>query len=160
MSTSAIIIANQWLSEVKQDLRDNYNRLGLKASGQWGETLEEFIRETPKGLTMGILAEKYSGALENGRKPNTKKSPKEMKAWVGWAGSTFLDDWVKDKGLNLNPYAVAWKIAREGWKVPNRFNAGGLVSDVVTKNKVEELNRSVSLFYIDLFRSTIIQELK
>jgi len=66
-----------------------------------------------------------------------------LKAWVGWAGSTFLKKWVDDKGLNINPFAVAWKIAREGWRVPNSNNSGKLLDDVLSFSKVEELAKLI-----------------
>jgi hypothetical protein len=39
---------------------------------------------------------------------------------------------VADKGLNINPFAVAHKIANEGIKVPNQNNSGRLLSDTFT----------------------------
>lgn len=125
------------LNRVKKDLVNSYQSKGLRASGKWEKELETFYRATGNGYAFGILGAKYTGALESGRLPNKNQSPESLKAWVGWAGSTFLRDWVKDKGLDISPFAVAWKIATEGVKVPNSHNKGGLVSDVINDETIQ-----------------------
>lgn len=158
MSISNII--ENWQKGIKDDLTKNYIRLGLKASGNWPNELEEYQQLSASNIVVGMLGASYTEQLENGREPNRNQTKEALKAWVGWAGSTFLAKWVKDKGVDISPYAVAWKIAREGWKVPNRFNAGGLVSDVVNSEKFEELNRSLTLFYVDNIKSDFLKEFK
>lgn len=153
-------IINEWNSETKGDLIKNYDRLGLRASGNWAESLEEFNNKSQSGFVFGILGEEYTGAIENGRRPNSNQDPDALKKWVGWAGNTIIKQWVEDKGLSISPFAVAWKIAREGWSVPNRFNAGGLVSDVVTDERIAELNKKLSLFFVGEIKSSIIKGLK
>lgn len=152
-------IINQWLDDVQNDLIDNYNQLGLRASGLWERSLQQFNTETQRGFSVGIRGQEYTGALEDGRRPNSNQSPEALKAWVGWAGSTILAQWVEDKGLDLNPYAVAWGIARNGWSVPNQHNAGGLVSDIVTTERVSELNRKLVFNEINNLRSDLIERL-
>ena len=153
-------IINKWLEETKTDLVKNYKRLGLKASGDWAKSLKEFDKKTSTGRKFGIQGNDYTQYLELGRRPNKNQNPEYLKRWVGWAGSTFLKKWVEDKRLNISPFAVAWKIAREGTKVPNKNNAGGLVSDVVTTKRINELNKELSYYYISEFKSDIIKNLK
>ena len=153
-------IINTWLDGVEVDLVDNYNRLGLRASGRWANSLEQFNEGTGGQYRIGIKGEQYTNQLENGRRPNSRQDKDSIRRWVGWAGSTFIKKWVDDKGLNISPYAVAYKIAQEGWKVPNKHNAGGLVSDVVTSKRIEELNKSMSIFFVDTFKSNVIAALK
>ena len=153
-------IVNKWLSDIEKDLVSNYDKLGLRASGDWAKSLEPFTEISPGKIRLGMLGHNYTQWIENGRGPNKDQSEKGLKAWVGWAGSTFLKKWVEDKQLNINPFAVAWKIAREGWEVPNPNNAGGLVSDVVTRKRLIELNRSLMLSLIENFKSEIIKDLK
>ncbi|MCK9281338.1 MAG: hypothetical protein M0P71_12005 [Melioribacteraceae bacterium] len=151
---------DNWLTEAKTDLAANYNKLGLRASGQWERDLETNIEERPTGYTAEILGSAYTGVLESGRKPNTNKNPESIRAWVGWAGSTFLKEWVQRKGIQANPFAVAWKIARKGITVPNRFNAGGLVSDVITEERIQKLLEGISLVMITEVRSDVLKTLK
>jgi hypothetical protein len=153
-------ILNTWLSEKEKDLIANYDKLGLRASGNWANQLEQFNEQTGKGYHIGIKGEKYTGALETGRSANKNQTPKAIKAWVGWAGSTFLKKWISDKGLNLNPFAVAYKIARHGWKVPNAHNTGGLVSNVITKESLNDLQSRLTMGFLDNIKSDIIKTLK
>jgi len=149
---------DNWLNESKTDLIKNYDRLGLRASGQWANDLETKQSATGNGYKITISGSKYSGVLESGRKPNTNQSG--LKAWVGWAGSTFLKDWVKRKGINASPYAIAWKIAREGIKVPNQYNAGGLVTDVMTKGRFNKLMKDIGMIILTDVKSDVIKQFK
>jgi hypothetical protein len=158
MTTKQIV--DTWLDEVKQDLITNYHKLGLKASGNWERQLETVSKVEGLEIKAIVKGEQYTGAIEYGRRKNRNQSKEAIRAWVGWAGSTFIAQWIKDKGLNLNPFAVSYKIARMGWKVPNAFNVGGLVSDAITDNKIDELIRKLSLFYIDQIKSDMVNTLK
>ena len=157
---SAQLIINNWLKETQTDLIRNYDKLGLRASGKWADSLEIFYNQNQGNIKAGILGESYTEQLENGRRPNQKSSEEDIRKWVGWAGNTIIKKWVEDKGLNINPFAVAYKIAREGWKVPNKHNKGGLVTDVVTDKRIEELNQKLALFYVGEIRSDIIKAFK
>jgi hypothetical protein len=128
---------NEALENLKQDLIKNYDRLGLRSSGNWENELESYYKQTQSGYKLGILGAGYTDVLQNGRNTNKNQDPKALKAFVGWAGSTFLKQWVKDKGLNINPFAVAYSIARKGVNVPNRYNKGGLVSDVINDESLK-----------------------
>lgn len=152
--------ARLWVDETKKDLIENYTRLGLRASGKWATELEDEISEKDNVLHVKIKGADYTYQLENGRLPNKNQDPKALKAWVGWAGSTFLKQWVSDKGINISPFAVAWKIARKGIKVPNTYNKGGLVSDVITNEKVNELVNSIGIATLASLKSDVINELK
>jgi len=134
---------NTWANNRIDDFRTNYERMGLKASGNWGRELDFIKDETNDKLNIKFYAPAYTEQLVKGRKPNKSQDKEGLKAWVGWAGSTFLKKWVDDKGLNINPFAVAWKIAREGWQVPNSNNSGKLLDDVLSFSKVEELAKLI-----------------
>ncbi len=153
-------ILDKWLDDTRVDLVKNYIDMGLRASGNWAAELETKIESKNGKLKGFIIGESYTQQLENGRRPNVFNSPKDLKAFAGWAGSTFIKKWVEDKGLDLNPFAVAYKIGKEGWKVPNRYNKGGLVTDVITKKRIQELSDSLGLAMVDGFKSDIIKEFK
>ena len=155
---SAQSIINIWLADRKKELIQNYDALGLRASGNWAEKLEVIPATGTTDIKAGILGADYTQQIENGRRPNQNSSEETIKKWVGWAGNTFIKDWVNSKGLDISPFAVAYKIAREGWQVPNKFNAGGLVSNVITDQKLNELNRDLSIFYTAEIKSEIIKK--
>ena len=88
------------------------------------------------------MAPRYAGVMLFGRRPNFNQDPKAIKRFVGFAGSTFLKDWVKNKGLSINPYAVAYKIARKGIAEPTPPN--GLVTEVVNDEAIKELGKRLA----------------
>lgn len=134
---------NSWTNDTIQALNDNYNRLGLRASGNWGEELESKTNVNDQKINIQILGSPYTSALTDGRKPNKKQDKDSIRAFVGWAGSTFIKEWVEQKGINANPFAVAYKIAREGIQVPNSHNTGTLLSDVITEDRIDSLLKSI-----------------
>ena len=146
---------NEELERVKKDLIKSYDEKGLRASGRFAKELESFSRETKDGYSFGILGVDYSGALQGGRIKNRNQSPEGLKAFVGWAGSTFLKQWVKDKGLTISPFAVAWKIAREGVRVPNQYNKGGVLSDVLNAKTIEPFMEIIKFAHVEELRSDI-----
>ena len=100
-----------WVNDAEKALVNEYVSGGRKASGNWSKELTDEVKVSQTNINVKILGAKYTGAMVNGRKPNTKQSKESIKAFVGWAGSTFLSDWVKQKGINANPYAIAYSIA-------------------------------------------------
>ncbi len=144
-------ILEEWAIDREKVLIDNYHKKGLKASGNFERTLHHTTTENE----LNIIGQLYTGALVLGRKQNTKQDTESLRKWVGWAGSTFLKDWVQDKGLSLNSYAVAWSIARKGIKVPNQHNDGRLLLDTFTKESVATLMGQISKNYITTIKSDI-----
>jgi len=150
----------KWSDGTIDLLKQNYNKLGLKASGKWANDLESQNKISTTNINIKILGSNYTYYLENGRLPNKNQDKTALQKWVGWAGSTFLKDWITQKGINANPFAVAWKIARKGIKVPNANNTGGLVSDVITKQRIQILLDDLKAFYVSDLKSDIIKQLK
>ena len=145
----------EWLNEAKGDLEKEYLTRGHKASGNWATQLEDRITETNTGYRAEILGAPYTGIMETGRKPNINQG--NIRAWVGWAGSTILKEWVKRKSISANPFAVAYKIAREGITVANKYNKGNLVSDVITKERINKLLKNINEAIITNLKSDVIK---
>jgi len=146
---------NEWMEERKQQLIANYVQLGLRASGNWPNTLQSKVNQSELGTNIRMVAADYSQQMIQGRGQNKDQSKEAIKAWVGWAGSTILDQWVKDKNLNISPFAVAYSIARKGITVPNRFNTGDLMKGVITKGTLDQLLRIVGSETIDSLRNDL-----
>ena len=127
--------------------------MGLKASGAFEDGLST---ETDENSTK-IWTVPHTWYMVNGRGANSKQSEEDVKKWVGWAGSTFLKKWVDDKGLSISPFAVAYKIAREGIRVPNQYNDGTLISSVINDNSIERLLSDMGIFEIKEIKSEIIK---
>ena len=154
-------IVNNWLKSVQDDLIKSYNDKGLRASGRWADALEPFAEFTDNGIRTGILGAPYTGALTGGRKPTSG----------GNAGNETLRDvirvWIDDKGIvpdgiskDSLAYLIARKIHTEGIQVPNKYNVGGLVSDVVNDSRIDLLVQEMKLYYVDEMRATTIRNIK
>lgn len=160
MTDKALDIVKGWGEENRILLIKKYDELGLRASGQWAESLNDEASADGTTITAIMTGEDYTGAIAYGRLPNTDQGDETIRRWVGWAGSTFLKDWVANKGLSINPYAVAYKVAREGWSVPNPHNKGGLVDDVVNEKRIQILKDRLGEFYVTDIQETLIESLK
>ncbi|MCO6147517.1 hypothetical protein [Flavobacterium sp. NRK1] len=131
MSNTTAILAKEFAS-LKNELIAKYDELGMRASGQWADSLSVAI----EGNNAELLHAEYGEQLEYGRKPG-KQPPSEA-----------IEQWIKDKGIaariegNISvsslAYLIARKIGREGW---NRQQYGGtkLISSVVTPERIQKI---------------------
>lgn len=132
-----MIAVEKWLNETTQELINNYNKLGLRASGEWSNKLKGTQTERAGGIKVIIEGANYTEQLEVGRRPG-KMPPRQA-----------ILDWIREKQIQseLKPQTLAYliqrKIGRDGIKVPNKYNAGGLVSDVITEERINDLVLSV-----------------
>ena len=131
-------ILRTWLEEQKTGIIANYNAKGRRASGGF-ESKTYVQMDANKGA---IMAPAYSGVMLFGRRANFDKSDEAIKKWVRWAGSTFIKDWVQNKGVSISPYIIANKIARNGIAEPTPPN--GLVTEVVNDEAIKELGKRLA----------------
>lgn len=90
----------------------SYEAKGHNASGELKNSFR--VRSEPgKVIFSGF---DYAQYLIIGRRPNKDQSPEAINNWARWYGANVFSSWVSSKGLSLNPFAVAYKIAREGTK--------------------------------------------
>jgi hypothetical protein len=148
MKTNKEVLKEFLDNQLKKDLIESYDRLKLRASGKWADSLESFINETDSGVNFGMIGQHYSWFMQKGRKRNKLQSEDDINKFIRWAGSTFLKKWVEDKELLISPYYVAWKIATKGITVPNRYNKGTLLN-FVTKD-----------YFSDIVKKTYLTEIK
>lgn len=140
-----------YLASVNQgvifDIRNALQRKGLTASGRSARTLQSEVRENEQQgrIISTVTGEGYFRQLTFGRRP-TRKSQ-------GGVLLKAIKQWVIDKGLTLNPYAVTKKIHKQGITVPNRFNDGKVISDTVNNELFTEVNKKI----VSLYKSQIIQ---
>ena len=136
---TALEISQKWSAGRIEALKNNYLKMGLQASGNWPKQLKDEVTQKGSNINISIYGEQYTGALINGRSRNKNNDKESLRKFAGWAGSTFIAKWVKDKGLNLNPYAVAYSIGEKGINVPNKYNTGKLISDVINEKSINDL---------------------
>jgi hypothetical protein len=108
-------IISVMIDVIDKFLVPRYKELGMKASGEWEQTLGA----DRTGMNSAVIKGRfYTEFLTKGRGQNRDQSPEGLRRWAVWAGSTFIKDWVQAKGLAANPIAVAYNIAKNGtsWK--------------------------------------------
>ena len=144
-------ILNKWSEDTVKELIDKYRSMGLKASGAFedGLTIEN------GDMSTAIWTVPHTWFMVNGRNRNSNQDEKAINKWVGWAGSTFLKKWVDEKGLDISPFAVAYKIARQGIRVPNENNDGMLISEVITAHSISGLLEKMGAYIITDIKTDI-----
>lgn len=145
---------SDWMEERRVSLVQKYESSGRKASGKFGQS----IRIETGDNNSQMYGASHVWQMVNGRNPNKNQSPDAIRRWVGWAGSTFLKDWVQAKGISASPYAIAYKIAREGVKVPNSNNDGRLLADTIyDQTATDDLKRRIGRNFLTDVKQQIQQ---
>lgn len=152
MSSTAQILSAEF-EAFRNELIERYDELGMRASGQWAESLGVALTENGAEL----LQESYGDQLEFGRKPG-KQPPSEV-----------IEQWLRDKGIAARlqkdisisslAFLIARKIAREGW---NRSEHGGtqLISSVVTPERIQSIIDKIGESQLNEFTTKISEYLK
>lgn len=151
-------IYKKHLQELVNKLIAKYDQLGLRASGKYADGLEIDINDNH----LIIWSEKHAGAMEGGIRASGHP--------FGPVRAIF--DWLEVKqGLPAIFYekkksfafAIAKKIANEGIKVPNEFNQGNVVSDVLDEflnEGIYEMLNEIGDAYAKQIQSDVIQLFK
>lgn len=135
------------VEQIKKEIFDSYVSKGLVASGEFGRELN--IIEN--GDSIKLTAPHYVVQMERGRKAGTFPPVSAIRQWIR--------DKNKNAGTNIPEeaaFAIAYVIKRDGIKVPNKHNSGGVVSDVLNPKRVERLIAEIN----DTVRITILNILK
>jgi len=147
MNSTTQILSTEF-EALKNELIARYNELGMRASGQWADSLSVSVSEHGGE----ILQEGYGEQLEFGRKPG-KQPPSEA-----------IEQWLKDKGIAARlekdisvsslAFLIARKIGREGW---NRNTHGGtkLISSVVTPERIQQIIDKIGESQLNEFTTKI-----
>lgn len=132
----------------------DYERRGHNVTGE----LRDSFKAEARGTTGVIVGKHYAEYLVHGRPPNKDQSDDAIKNFTRWAGATFIGDWVEERGLKINPYALAWKIARDGTKI---YEEGGstlfeiLDSAEVREFILQELGRAIRVNVNNVLRDSL-----
>lgn len=140
-------ILKKHMDEIKQDLIAKHNELGMKASGNWQNTLESRV----VGLSGSIVGEHYSEQLVNGREPGRFPPIGAIRQWIIDKGISAIGQKIS---INSLAFLIARKIAKEGTEY---FKQGGtdLVSSVITPERIQRIIDEVSFFHVNQFTSEI-----
>ena len=121
--------------QLREQVVKNYYAMRLNASGRFDK--ETIVTDYGSGVK--IEAPAYVFQMEEGRDAGSMPPIKAIKQWI------------KDKNANAGTdipeeaaYAIAYVIKRDGIKVPNRFNKGGVVSTLLNDAAVKKLAAEVN----------------
>jgi len=147
MSSTTQILSTEF-EALKNELIARYDELGMRASGQWAESLRVTLGENGAG----ILQESYGDQLEFGRKPGKQPPSEAIEQWLIAKGIAARLE--KDISVSSLAYLIARKIGREGW---NRKEHGGtqLISSVVTPERIQTIIDKIGESQLNEFTSKI-----
>jgi hypothetical protein len=154
MTAEMQTVLNNAVNDGKARLIDGYINTGRRASGQFERELEGEYKERVGGFTITYKGSKHAYWMDKGRKPNKNQDDEAIRKWVGWYGSSVLTDWVRNKNISANPYAVAYKVAREG------YAAKPFISDAISIDWVTEITKDVAGVFLARVSNDIKQFLK
>lgn len=126
----------KYIYAIRDEIVAHYYAMKLNASGEFDR--ETQVEEYPLGVK--IVSPQYIYQMEEGRRAGTMPPVSAIRQWI------------RDKNANAGTdipeeaaFAIAYVIKRDGIKVPNRYNGGGVVSKILTpelvKRMVVEINR-------------------
>ena len=149
-------LINLEMEATKRQLIIQQNQLGLKASGTYERSLETYLEEKGINIRAGILGAEHALYMEGGRGPN-KRQDRGMIAFI----YVKLLEWMKVKGISdINPWMAAMKIVMEGIKVPNRYNAGGVISGVINEQWIDDLQAKILNVQNETYMDAVLSDLK
>lgn len=151
MANQTDILENE-ITLLVEDLKAKHIELGMKASGNWINTIEPEV----KGLKGIVYGAPYTEQLVNGRAPG-KFPPVEMiRRWVVDKGIAVIQE---SAAISSLAFLIARKIAREG---TNYFKQGGtdLIEAVITPERIQSIIDKVTEFYISDFTIGVTRQLQ
>ena len=143
-------VVENWLNEMQTALVAKYREVGVKDTGNYENQLETKLTENSSGFKAQILGANYAYWLEHGRKAG-KRPPMSV-----------IQEWVERKFTVENPrslaYVIARKIGEKGIQVPNKYNKGGIVSDVINDKAIQTLTKRLGTAVIENVKSDVIKQ--
>ena len=143
------IVAEE-LEQARKNISDNIEREGKRASGKTQESMAVAVADEGSAVVGTLSGRAYFGALETGSKPWATQYKRVPLFFV-----EIIGDWIADKGLDLNPFAVATKIMREGSK-QHREGAITTVYSEEIEATLERINKRV----MGVLDATIAESIK
>lgn len=127
-------------------LRSSMNSKGLNSSGKTKASIESrvfqenfmTVLEIVANIALLTLSEPYPElGIKGGRGPNIRTTGELKKAITLWVDQKP----ISPRGISKESliFLITRKIATEGIKVPNEYNKGGVISDVITPSLIDRI---------------------
>lgn len=131
------IVLREELENLKQRIIANHRAAGQVASGKTIKSMQVIV----DGDTGELIGRKQFWNLETGTPP--WRNPTNR---VPYSFQAVIDQWIKDKGLNLNAWAVAYKIIHEGTKLHRQGGRSDIYSNEIPKT-VDDIGKRLLVIY-------------
>jgi len=143
-------------ARIVKGLQKSIESKGLTATGQTAKSIQYKIVEKGFITSLEILANLALLVLEKGRGPNVKSGGGGLKAgietWVDAKPIIPYDPKISKKQL---VFLITRKIAKEGIRVPNRYNKGKVISDIINDKLIDQIVKEVINVNIGYFVDTV-----
>lgn len=149
-----------FLNKTITDLKGNADKLGLSYTGKYKDELEYKIKETSDTTKYQIWGAEHTNYIVNGRAPNKDKSVASAKKLYPIAL-----EWAKTKGPSVDnvkqfAFRVALKWVYKGIQVPNKYNPGTVVSDIINENWFREGIKTAGGALLPKINSEVLRSIK
>lgn len=141
-----------YLTQVQGEIIDlalSYKPHPMNASGKTLASLEVI----PSNTGGKLVAAKHIIFLETGRAPTSPYAP----YMEGRPLIEIISQWISDKGLDLNPYAVTKKIHKEGTRLYREGGNSGILSIPLAAPGLTNLYAEISTLYNQTVSSEIYE---
>ena len=81
--------------------------------------------------------------LQEGRGPNIRTTGELRPAIEKWVNQKPIHPYTPGMSKKTLVFLIVRKIAREGIKVPSKYNPGGVISDVITEDLIDRIMAEV-----------------
>lgn len=149
-------VYHSYLEKLRLKLISKYDELGLRASGDYADALEGSVQ----GNKIVMFGAKHSEYLEHGRTSGKFPPIKMIEDWIDIKPG--LPSIFREKKKQF-AFLIARKIATEGIKVPNQYNKGKVIADVVDSflaNDIEEMLEELGNVFLARIKVDILQIFK
>lgn len=143
---------NKFGNDTVNDLIANYIKMGLRAFGEF----ERGTRSEVDGSNLKITAPYHARIMEDGRRAGKFPPPDEILKWVRLGKIVKRGD-ITDEQL---AYLIGRKIAREGIKVPNKYNIGSVISSVLADGRIQSLINDITDLTVQNIQVEMIKAFK
>lgn len=156
MNENELILQKEFES-LKTDIIALYDAKGMRASGDFANSLKVEVTSDQSGSTAILHGNSYAEQLDSGREPTKNGNtggPTVYEQILEWIVDKGIQPIENDISISSLAFLITRKIHRDGWK---REKHGGvdLISGVITPQRVQQIIEKVTVVNITDITSKI-----